>query len=42
MTMAINPIRNEFNDRTKKKFFWAIHLGLIGIIIEGLEQYKLR
>ena len=38
----LNSIRNEFNYRTKKKFFQVIQLGFIGLIIEGLEQYKLR
>ena len=38
----LNSIRNEFNDRIKKKFFWLIQLGLIGLITEGLERYKLR
>ena len=38
----LNSIRNEFNYRTKKKFFQVIQLGFIGLIIEDLEQYKLR
>ena len=38
----LNSIRNEFNDRTKKKFFLGNSTRFIGLIIEGLEQYKLR
>ena len=38
----LNSIRNEINYRTKKKFFQVIQLGFIGLIIEDLEQYKLR
>ena len=36
----LNSIRNEFNDRVKKKLFLEIPIGFIGQTLGGLEPSK--